>query len=111
MRRPCLGPATGVPCPSNALTLARRCLPCNSAWHHARNQQPERAKYKGSWPAYSRKRRAEVGYCQVQGKGCTGRPDTLDHTTGLVACLVCHRPDAQGGVYRAIKQGLDRVRL
>ena len=109
MKRPCLGPAPGIRCPSRALTTATRCLPCNSAWHHARNQRPERLALYGpgtGWQRTSREQRAAVGICQVGGPGCTGRPDTLDHTTGLVVCLVCHRSEAQGGVFASRKVGV-----
>lgn len=95
--RPCLEHG----CPQFA-TLHGRCDAHRSRLNAKRNAKPERAIYKGGWNKVSKAARAEQGWCSVCMR--SDRPLSLDHTTGLVVCVVCHRPDSVGGVRASLNK-------
>jgi hypothetical protein len=89
--RPCLEPR----CPN--LTNATRCRTHQQQHDARRNASPDRDKYRGDWARTSRQARAASPLCAL----CGATDDlTLDHTTWLVVCRRCHRPEAHGGVRR-----------
>ena len=103
MRRACL--VAGCP----ALTSRTRCPAHERAWQAARNARPERAIYRGSWPAESRAIRAAQPWCSACG---SGGDLTVDHPTRAVLCRRCHgrleaRRRAQGreGYTHSLKPG------
>ena len=87
--RPCSQPG----CPN--LSDRTRCSDHQRQHDAVRNASPERAIYRGDWPAYSRQRRKAQPWCSVCG---SPRDLTVDHTTDMVVCRRCHRPESHGGV-------------
>ena len=98
MKHPCLEPG----CSALVTGSEPRCPAHYRKAQRIRNQAPERQKYRGAWSAISRGARQAQGYCT----NCGATQDlTLDHTTMLVFCRVCHRPDSQGGARMDGAQG------
>ena len=94
MKRPCLGPKRGEPCPFNALiTKGSRCHPCERAHDRARGTTTQR----GYGAAYQRARLGVLGLpCALRLDGCTGISDTAQHTDDgqlVPACAHCNYAD------------------
>lgn len=99
MRRPCLDCGKAF---SPRFAAVSRCLGCSRKHNAKRNARPERAIYKGAWPAQSRAIRknepwchsvdAGLGPCQVTGwKELTADHPSPQFPEGLPLCRSHHQ--------------------
>lgn len=94
IRRPCLDCGKTF---SPRFSKVARCLSCDRVWHAKRNARPERAIYKGSWPAQSKAIRKDEPWCHSVDVGLgpcsvTGVSSlTVDHPTLKPLCRSHHQ--------------------